>query len=170
MSVQHILLTLVLRQICNYYSTQNLRVKSSGSHVCNFFLQTTCCVAAKLLVWDRGRTGAQAPDRPRKRRERMKKKSRRSRSFLNSISFDLLNVREGPHSNSTKVVNAPSLCFSFVRGLVRLNVGYSAGYVSLQALRENLMRIQLKIELSIERSLRPVHHPKTSSKTFLGQL
>ena len=33
---------------------------------------------------------------------------------LNSISFDLFNVRERPHSNSTKVVNASSLCFSFV--------------------------------------------------------
>ena len=50
MSVQHILLTLVLRQICNYYSSQNLKVESSGSHVYRFFLQTTWCVAAKLLA------------------------------------------------------------------------------------------------------------------------
>ena len=47
-------------------------------HVYRFFLQTTWCVAAKLLSWDRGRTGAQAPDIPRKRKE----KNRRSRSFL----------------------------------------------------------------------------------------
>ena len=137
MSVQHILLTLVLRQICNYYSSQNLKVESSGIF---FFLQTTWCVAAKLLAWDRGRTGAQAFDRPRKRKE----KNRRSRSFLNSISFDLLNVRERPHSNSTKMVNAPSLCFSFVRGWVRLNVGYS----SFRPLRGNLMRLQPEKKVS----------------------
>lgn len=39
MSVQHILLALVLRQICDYYSSQNLKVESSGKilHVWRYF-------------------------------------------------------------------------------------------------------------------------------------
>lgn len=116
MSVQHILLTLILRQICNYYSSQNLKVESSGKL---FFMFTVFfsytplsawkCVVAKLLRRDR----AQAPDRPWKRTKQIEKR-KIEEAALNSISFDLLNVRERPHSNSTKVVNASSLCFCFV--------------------------------------------------------
>lgn len=111
-SVQHILLTLILRQICNYYSSQNLKVESSGKlffMFTVFLLHTAWCVVAKLLTRDR----AQAPDRPWNRRKQIEKR-KIEEAALNSISFDLLNVRERPLSNSTKVVNASSLCFSFV--------------------------------------------------------